>query len=141
MSQESIELGRQVLDAVAGRDLSRLIAFTDPEVEWHSFFAVLGEHGVYRGHDGLRQYVSDLHDAFEIVRPDVDDGLAVGDLALLVGRVHYRGKASGVETDSQAGWMFKFRKGRVVCFRAFREPELVLEAAALSAQDAHHDAF
>jgi SnoaL-like protein len=74
MSQESIELGRQVLDAVAGRDLSRLIAFTDPKVEWHSFFAVLGEHGVYRGHDGLRQYVSDLHDAFEIVRPDVDDG-------------------------------------------------------------------
>jgi hypothetical protein len=68
----------------------------------------------------------------EIVRADVDDGLGVGDIALLVGRIHYRGKASGVETAAPAGWMFKFRDGKVLCFRAFREPEQVLEAAGLS---------
>ncbi len=132
MSQENVELAGQVLDALARRDLAHLIAFADPEVQWHSFFAALDEGGVYRGHDGIRQYVSDLNDAWEIVRADVDDALGVDDVALLVGRIHYRGKASGVETKSPAGWMFKFRNGKVLCFRAFREPGQAIEALGLS---------
>ena len=123
MSQENVELASQVMDALRRRDLSLVIALTDPEVEWHSFFAELGDGGVYRGHDGTRQYMRDLTDAWEIVRADVDDRIGVGDLAVLVGRIHYRGRSSGIETETPAGWMLKFRHGRVVCFRAFREPE------------------
>ncbi len=134
MSQENVKLASRVLDALARRDVSRLVDLSDPEVRWHSFFAevTFGAGGGYRGHDGIRRYVSDLNDAWEIVRADVDDGLAVGDIALLVGRIHYRGKASGVETASAAGWMFEFRGGKVLYFRAFREPEQVLESAGLS---------
>ena len=131
MSQENVELAHQVMDALSRRDVSGLIALADPEIEWHSFFAELGEGGVYRGHDGTRRYLSDLSDAWEIVRADVDDGIGVGDVALLVGRIHYRGRGSGVEDESPAGWMLKFRQGKVVCFRAFREPEQALEAAGL----------
>ncbi|HEV2923073.1 MAG TPA: nuclear transport factor 2 family protein [Solirubrobacteraceae bacterium] len=127
MSQ-NVGLAREVLEALGRRDVSRAIALTDPEVEWHSFFAELGDEGAYRGHDGTRQYMRDLNDAWEIVRADVDDALGVGDVALLVGRLHYRGRSSGIETETSAGWMLKFRNGRVVCFRAFREPERVLEA-------------
>ena len=131
MSQEHVELASQVLDALNRQDLSRLIALTGPEIEWHSFFAELGEGGVYHGHAGTRQYVRDLSDAWEIVRIDVDDGLGVGDIALFVGRVHYRGRTSGVETESPAGWILKVRDGRVVYFRAFREPEQALKAVGL----------
>jgi ketosteroid isomerase-like protein len=134
MSQENVELANRVLDTLAQRDTSRLVDLCDPEVRWHSFFAevAFGRGGGYSGHDGIRQYVSDLNDAWEIVRAEVDDGVGVGDIALLVGRIHYRGKASGVETASPAGWMFKFRDGKVLRFRAFREPEQVLEDAGLS---------
>jgi hypothetical protein len=76
--------------------------------------------------------MSDLNDAFEIGRAEVDDALGVGDVALLVGRIHYRGKGSGVESESPTGWMLKFRNGKVLCFRAFREPEQALEAVGLS---------
>ena len=131
MSQETVELARQVMDALSRRDLESLIAFADPEVEWHSFFAELGEEGVYRGHDGTRRYVSDLNDAWEIVRADVDDGVGAGDVAVLVGRIHYRGKGSGAETESPAGWMLKFRNGKMLRFRAFRDPEQALEAVGL----------
>jgi ketosteroid isomerase-like protein len=64
MSRENVELAGQVMDALGRRDLSRLIAFADPEVEWRSFFAELGEGGVYRGHDGTRRYMSDLNEAW-----------------------------------------------------------------------------
>jgi ketosteroid isomerase-like protein len=132
MSQENVELARRVMDALGRGDLASMIAFADPEVEWHSFFAELGQGGVYRGHDGTRQYLSDLGDAWEIVRADVDDGIGVSDVVLLVGRIHYRGKGSGIETETAAGWMLKFRQGKVICFRAFREPAHALEAVGLS---------
>jgi ketosteroid isomerase-like protein len=132
MSEENVELASQVMDALSRRDLPSLIAFADPEIEWHSFFAEVGEGGVYRGHDGTRRYVSDLNEAWEIVRADVDGGVGAGDVALLVGRIHYRGKGSGIETESAAGWMLKFRDRKLVCFRAFRDPEQALEAAGLS---------
>jgi uncharacterized protein len=132
MSEEKVEqLARQVMDALSRRDLPRMIELTDPDVEWRSFFAELGEGGVYRGHEGTRRYIDDLGDAWETVRAEVDDGLSVGDLALLVGRIHYRGRGSGVETESPAGWVLRFRKGRVIYFRAFREPEQALAAAGL----------
>jgi ketosteroid isomerase-like protein len=131
MPRESVELASEVLDAITRRDLSRLITLTDPDVEWQSFFALGETGGVYRGHDGIRQYVSDLYDAWEIVRPEANERLGVGEVAVLIGRVHYRGKASGVETESPAGWVFKFRDGRVQLFRAFQEPEQTLETLGL----------
>ena len=54
MSQEYVERAMEVLDAVGRRDPERLIALSDPEVEWHSFFAIGQEGGFYRGHDGTR---------------------------------------------------------------------------------------
>ena len=133
MSEGNLELARQIMDGLSRRDLSRLIALSDPDVEWFSLFASLGETGgVYRGHDGTRHYMSDLSDAWEIMRADVDDGLEVGNLAVLVGRIHYRGRGSGVETETPAGWVLRFRQGNLIRFRAFLEPEQALEAAGLS---------
>ena len=127
MAREKVEAARRVLAAISQRDTSRLITLADPQVEWHSFFAI-GEGGFYRGHEGTRRYMNDLSDAWEIGRADVDDALEVGDVAVLVGRIHYRGKASGVETETPAGWMLEFRQGKLLCFRAFREPEQALRA-------------
>ena len=131
MSQENLEVVGEVVAAVERQDLSRLIELTDPEVEWHSFLAELGEGGVYHGHDGIRRYVRDLSDAWEILSTDVEDTLAVGAVVLVVGQLHYRGKGSSVEARSPAGYLVKFRQGRVVYMRAFREPEHALDAVGL----------
>jgi ketosteroid isomerase-like protein len=90
MSDETVELATGVMEALSRQDLPRLLELTDPAIEWHSFFAELGEGGVYRGHDGTRQYMSDLTEAWEVVRADVDDVVGAGDVAVRVGRIHYR---------------------------------------------------
>jgi ketosteroid isomerase-like protein len=130
VSQDNLALAHDVIDAVERRDLDRLIELTDADVEWRSAF-VAGTGGVYRGHAGMREYVKDMLDAWEIVRLDVDHEIGVGNIVLFVGRIHYRGKGSGVEAESQSGYMLKFRKGRVVTFRPFQEPESALEAVGL----------
>jgi ketosteroid isomerase-like protein len=37
-----VEAVRDVLDAMARRDLARLLELLDPEIEWQSFFALHG---------------------------------------------------------------------------------------------------
>jgi ketosteroid isomerase-like protein len=126
MTPPTIDLARRALSLLSDGEFEELIGMTDPEVKWHSFFAELGKGGVYTGHEGMREYARDLKDAWDLVRVELDDALEVGDVALLVGRIHYRGKTSGVETKDPAGWSLTFQNGKVVEFRAFRDPERAL---------------
>ncbi len=127
-----MELAREILDALGRRDGPRLVALAQPDVEWLSFFALGEEGNMYRGHKGLSQYMSDLGEAFESLVPEVDDAIGAGDIAVLIGRILTRGRGSGAESETPAGWMLKFRDGRLVRFRAFREPPQALEAVGLS---------
>jgi ketosteroid isomerase-like protein len=130
MSEENLDLGHQVIDAVEHRDVDRLVGLTDPEVEWRSAF-VSGGGGLYRGHAGIREYVNDMNDAWEIVRLDVNHEMGVGEVVVFVGRIHYRGKGSGVEAELESGYVLTFRRGRLIRFRPFRDPERALEAVGL----------
>ena len=76
--------------------------------------------------------MSDLGDAWDIARAEVDGAIGVGAVVVLAGRIHYRGRGGGVESEMPAGWVLKFRQGRLILFRAFREPERALEAVGLS---------
>jgi ketosteroid isomerase-like protein len=137
MSQQNVKFVHEVVDAVNRRDISCLIELTDPEVEWHTFLAELREEGGYRGHDGVRQWLGDVNDAWEFLRVTVDDTLAVGASVLMVGRLRYRGKGSGVELESQTGWVARFRRGRLVYVRLFREPEEALGSVGIEPNE--HD--
>src|SRR5215212_3965233 len=108
------------MTALSERDLSALLERSAEEVEWHSFFTGLGKRDAYRGHTGARDYMRDLDEAWDFVRAEIDDGVAVGDVAVFVGNIHYRGKGSGLETQDQAGWMLSFRNRKLIRFRVRR---------------------
>ncbi len=131
MSQ-NVELAREVFDAVTRQDLARLIELTDPDVAWESFFSLGEEGGAYRGHSGIERYIRELRDAWEVVEPTIEDAIGVGAVVFVVGRLDYRGRGSGVASQSTAGWVLKFRGGKVELFRALKNPEKALEAAELS---------
>jgi ketosteroid isomerase-like protein len=132
MSQENVQTVYRLLAAITERDLSSLLDQTDPDIEWRSFFAMLSEEGVYRGHDGMARYIADVSEAFESMRVLGVDLLDVGETVVGIGRIYYKGQGSGVEADSAAGWVFRFRDGKVVYFHAFRDPEKVFGAVGLS---------
>jgi ketosteroid isomerase-like protein len=79
----------------------------------------------------MRQYVADLTEAFETLHADMVRMLEVGDTVVGVGRVLYKGRGSGLEGDVEAGWVFRFRDGKVIHFHAFSEPQTVLASVGL----------
>jgi ketosteroid isomerase-like protein len=131
MSRENVEVAQRVLAAIARHDRPYLTEAADPEVEWHTLIAGLGKAGIYHGHEGMRQWLADIDDAFGDTHAEVDEAIGVGEIVVLVGRLHYRGRASGAESDSAVGWMMRFRRGKLIRLRVFRDPEDALEAVGL----------
>ena len=132
MVREHARVVADVIDAVARQDVARLVELTDPNVEWHSFLAQLSAGGVYQGHDGIRQYAADLNDAWDLLQVEDYQAIELGDLVLLVGELRYRGKGSGLDTRTSVGYLVKFRAGKVLYLRTFRDPQVALERVGLS---------
>ena len=132
MSRENVQMARRLVTAVHDRDLATLLDLTDPDVEWQSFYAIGRGGGAHCGHDSMVQYLRDLDEAFEWVYPAISDVLDAGDVVLAIGSIAFRGRQSGVETSVRVGWVFKFRRGCLIRFRPFRDPEETLEAVGLS---------
>jgi ketosteroid isomerase-like protein len=76
-------IGHRFIDAFNRRDAQALIDLCDPQIEFHPT-SLVGQRTVYRGHDGLRQWVSELHDAMIQHQVRVLDVRALDDRRLVV---------------------------------------------------------
>jgi ketosteroid isomerase-like protein len=92
-----------------------------------------GEEMVFRGHDGFREAFRDLYGALEWIRPEVVEVRDLGDRIVALGTLSVRGKSSGAEAQSPAGWVAEMKGGRAIRFTEYLDPEEALQAAGLSA--------
>jgi ketosteroid isomerase-like protein len=138
MSEENVELVRELLEAFRSRDHERAFDFYDPAIEWdatgHKDVAPdLAD--VYRGHEGVRTYwrrwLSAWKDLeFEI--QDVREGEG-GDVVALIRNQRQWGRHSGIATEMPAyGLVFSIRDGKVVRWRSFQDQTEALKAVGLS---------
>jgi ketosteroid isomerase-like protein len=132
MSEENVELVRRALEAFPRGDMEEMLSFMDPEGEFHSAIVGGAEGNVYRGHEGFRRWYADSFESFEELRNEWTEFRDPGNRVLALGRVHARGRESGVEIDSPMGWVFTVRGGKLLKGEGFLDPEEALEAAGLS---------
>ena len=133
MSQENVEIVRRVYAAAARRDAETVFNLYAPDVELDDTRLNMVTGGVYHGHDGLRSFFRQWHEAWENVQYDYKELIDAGDdrVVSVVTR-HGRGKASGVEVEMPAALVWTIRDGKVVRVVWFQTPEEALEAVGLS---------
>ena len=80
MSQENVEVAREVISAWNEYDLGRWLGRWHPDCVWVPRLRVQVE-GVqsYRGHEGLRRYWAEEDAVFHGVRVDISEIRAVGE--------------------------------------------------------------
>jgi ketosteroid isomerase-like protein len=100
MSQENIETVRRSVEAVNRGMVEEALEFLDPEGELHSAIVGGTEGNVYRGHDGFRRWFADAFESFEELRTELTEFRDLSDRVLAFGRIHARGRESGLELDS-----------------------------------------
>jgi ketosteroid isomerase-like protein len=141
MSQENVEIVRQVYEALSHRDTDAVVALYDPEVEFHfspETIAIVQPDRfagprVYRGHAGLREFDSELREAFTDFETKCEELIDAGEHVVSVSRYRGRGRGSGVEVEGPGQFgVWTIRGSKVVCVLWFSSREAALEAAGLS---------
>jgi ketosteroid isomerase-like protein len=105
--------------------------WTAEDVEIHSAVADFAG-TVYRGQEGIRQWVEDMREVFDEWQLRLDEleefapGRVIG-----VGTVHLRGRGSGVSVDQPCAWLFDHVDGVLTRFEPFLNR--VGEARAIAA--------
>jgi ketosteroid isomerase-like protein len=133
MSQENVEIVRRVYEAAARRDPATVLALYDPEVELDpSRLQAVGLFDrVYRGHDGLRSFFREWHEAWEGIEYDYDELIDAGERVISVVTRHGRGRTSGAEVDWPLALVWTIRKGKVIRVVWFPTRADALEAAGM----------
>lgn len=132
MSEQNVERVRAALDAYSRGDLDSALADVDPGVEWRSAIIGVAEGNVYVGHEGYRRWYAESLEAFEQLTTEATEFRDLGDRVVMLGGIKAIGRESGVRVDSETGWLFTFRNGKIVKGEGFLSHAQALEAAGLS---------
>jgi ketosteroid isomerase-like protein len=132
MSSESVDIVRRAMDAYTAGDIDGMLAFIDPEGEIQSAIIGGAEGKAYCGHEGIRTWFAETQESFQELGLELTEYRDLGDRVLGFGRVHARGRESGVELDSPTGWLFTLRDGRILRAEGYLDPGKAIEAAELN---------
>jgi ketosteroid isomerase-like protein len=136
MSEENVKTVRRWVEAINAGDADALVELADPEVDYLPYLGSLAGDSGYRGHEGLRQYVRDLTEAWTWYDVEPYELRDLGDDVLMVGRLEARGRSSGLRVKEEMAWLHSFREGtgpgRYLRLRFFATTREALEAAGLS---------
>jgi ketosteroid isomerase-like protein len=131
MSEQDVEIARQVMDAFNGREVDRFFEHTAPDFEWFPAMpGLVGDSG-YRGREGVETYLVDIGDTWEEYRVLAEELRDLGDRVLMLGRIEGRGRGSRAWVDTPTGTIFDFRDGEVVRVRTYLDHAEALKAAGL----------
>ena len=128
MSQENVEIVRQLLAAVNRRDWDAMLETGDPEIEIVTLMS-----GTHRGHAGWRRLVEEMADeisGFQFIPEDLID--VVQDRVVAVTQWVGTGRTSGIAVpDTHIGFVYTLRDGLVVRQEHFRNRAEALKAVGL----------
>ncbi len=134
MSQENVEAFKRAIEAYNRRDIDAFLEEIDPEVEWHGALQALleSEATVYRGHEGVRQWLRDIDEALADIHLELPEIRDLGDRIVAIGWLRARGTTSGAEAESPFGCVVESKSGKAIRLLSFLSHAQALEAAGLS---------
>jgi ketosteroid isomerase-like protein len=127
---ELYRLAEELFAALNARDMERVVALSDEDLEFRSLIAA-SEGRVYRGLSGLRAWQREIDSTLDGYHAEVEEVHAGGDRVVVVMSMRGRGKSSGVPIDQRLGQLWHLRDGRPWRNDVYRDPAEALRAAGL----------
>jgi ketosteroid isomerase-like protein len=130
MSQENVDIVRQMWEAFLGDDPTSGLSFCDPDIEWDG--TNLPDGKVARGREAIVEHAARWAEMWDewTMEPErfIDAG---GDQVILVFREIGRSE-SGLQMDERHAELYVVRGGKVIYRKGFSDPDEALAAVGLS---------
>ena len=130
MSQENVELVWQSSLAWSDGGEDALLQYLDADVEWLPPRDSMNV-GIYRGHDGVVRATKRWIEAYEWLLIELEQIVGAGDRVVSIHRWRAKARYTGIEFDTPLAYVWTFRDGKIIHYRAFSDPKQALEAAGL----------
>jgi ketosteroid isomerase-like protein len=126
-----IEAFLRGVDAINRLDVHAVLALTHDECVFEPLRSQT--EGAFVGHEGMRRFLADTAQTFELFKATYPDLRDLGDGRMLaIGTIRMRGRESGVENDVLSAAIVEFRDGRMLGYKDHGNRQLALQAAGLS---------
>jgi ketosteroid isomerase-like protein len=140
MSQANVEIVREVMSLVEDarngdmshleEQITRLHDLVTDDAEIDMSTRVFNPE-VYRGLDGMRRLLREIHEVWEEWRVTPERFLDAGDQVVVIETIHARGRGSGVELANRTAAMWTLRHGQVASVRTGVEIDEALKAVGM----------
>ena|SRR5205085_12187202 len=129
MRGENVEIVSSAHEALNSGDIDALVALCDEGFRLDMSDRVFNP-AVYKGHDGIRRFYSEVRDVWESYVWEPEELIEAGpDIVALI-RSTGRGRGSGVEVDRETAMVWSVREGLAMALRFFRDRGEALKGAA-----------
>jgi ketosteroid isomerase-like protein len=128
VSAENVEVVRSAWEAFARHDNAAIFPMYHAEVEVRDVF----HDRVYRGLDGVREFVRDWLSAWDGYRSEVEEWIDAGDNVVAILHAWAHGKQSGVPVEMYQAHVWTLREGKLWRLRIYPTKEDAVKALGLS---------
>jgi ketosteroid isomerase-like protein len=130
-STQHIEAFLRGVDAMNRLDATAVLEMVDDETVFEPLRSAT--EGAYIGPEGMRGFLADTAETFEMFKVSYTDIRDLGDERLLaIGSLRMRGRGSGVESDVPSAAVVQFRDGVMQEFKDYGDAAVALEVADVS---------
>jgi ketosteroid isomerase-like protein len=130
MSEENVEIVRRGFEATLEGDWPTALATLDTEVEVRDFD--IPDAGVYRGHEGFREWLSNWGESWEEWRlEDLEFRPAADDQVIALFTMVTKGKGSGIEVKRGDAIVYRLDQDKITRTEYYNDQDEALEAAGL----------
>jgi ketosteroid isomerase-like protein len=134
MSQENVEIVRQLFDAFNRQDGNAVRDLWTLEAEWRPAYIGGGllEGAAFRGHEGVIEFVELQSETWESVVVEPLEMRDLGAQVLAEVRLRAVGRASGIPVERITWNVFLLRAGKAATGTVYRRKEEALKAVGLA---------
>jgi ketosteroid isomerase-like protein len=132
MSQEDLEIVRQLLEAFNSEDIERVLALTHRDVVVEISPEVSAEPDTYRGHDGMRRYFQSFRDAMDEIRFESEQVVDVGPSVVVALRLTASGRQTAIRVQQRSAGVWTTAEGKLIRIRSYASADDALKAVGLA---------
>jgi uncharacterized protein len=125
----NVEIVRSAYAALGSGDFPVIQELVDPRVVLID--PELPDGGTYRGHDGLRRFLTVWRGAWDEYRLEIEDMTEVGDRVVVTAHQRGRGRYTGADLDIRDAHVWTVRKAKILRIEMFLGRRAALEAVDL----------
>ena len=125
-----IEAFLRGVDAINRVDVAAVLEVVHEETVFEPLRS--GTEGAFVGPEGMRRFLADTADTFDLFKASYTDVRDLGEGRLLaIGTIRMRGRGSGVESDVPSAAIVEFQDGLMARYKDYGDARVALQMAGL----------